>query len=275
MTRRNETDEPDKAMQQQFDFIDTLTASYGFIWRHRRMIALMAFFPLLIKIACLVIVFGLGLEEAYLRQGLLGLPSYFAEGALMAKLVIMAGKHGATINPAPPQNSRPVMAATLYYVLIKLFVAFVGGMGMIFIASQQGENAATSAEGSPAFLLASIFLMAFTIWAARLAWLYIPLAQGYAVENFLHRVRGMKISFIMIGTWLACYIPLGLLLIMTAGLFEGLLNHTPETPSTLYRFIVIIIQSALELTAILASTLAIGFGIHTIMSAPQSKGENA
>lgn len=263
---------------QQFDFIDTLTAAYGFLWRNRRIIAAMALVPLLIKIACLVVIFALGLEEAYLRQGLMALPAYFAEGALMARLIVMAGKDGTSLLPFPGKNDRRIMAATLYYVLIKLLLAFVGGIGMTFAIAQQdgGEAAAAaSAEGSPSLLFALIFLMGMGLWAARLAWLYVPLAQGYAAEVFLQRVRGMKISFVMIGTWLACYMPLGLMLIMLAGFFENFLGHSAETPSALYRFIIILIQSALDLIAGLASSLAIGFGIHAVMNAPQNKGENA
>jgi hypothetical protein len=259
---------------QHFDFIDTLTAAYGFLWRNRRVVLAMAFVPLLIKIACLVVIFAFGLETAYLRQGLLALPSYFAEGVLTAKLIIMAGRGGDVLYPAPARDDRRVMAATLVYVLVKLALAFAGGMGMMIIALQEA-NATAPADGSPSLLFAVIFLLGVMIWAARLAWLYVPVAQGYSMMAFLMRVRGLKISFVLIGTWLVCFVPLGLLLILVAGMLENVLGHTADDPSQIYRFVVIVLQAALDLLAGLVSSLAIGFGIHTIMSAPAPKGENA
>lgn len=257
---------------QHFDFIDTLTAAYGFLWRNRRLVSVMAFVPLLIKVACLVVTFALGLEEAYLRQGLLALPAYFAEGVLTAKLVIMAGRSGDVLLPAPPQDDRRVMAATLLYVLVKLGLAFVGGVGIMLVGAP-GDTGAAPVEGAPGLLFAVIFLLGFTVWAARLACLYIPLAQGYSIKAFLFRVRGMRISFILIGTWLLCFVPLGLVFVMIAGILVDILGHSPEAPSQLCRFVLIVIQSGLDLLAGLVSNLAIGFGIHTIMSVPEQKGE--
>ncbi|MCD8525800.1 MAG: hypothetical protein LRY62_01130, partial [Alphaproteobacteria bacterium] len=200
------------------------------------------------------------------------LPAYFAEGALLCRLVVMAGKNGKTIAPLPAANNRLVMAATLLYVLIKLAQAFAGGLGMEFAMHQQVQE--ENAEGSASLFFASLFLLGFTIWAFRLVWLYIPLVQGYSMIEFLHRIRGMKTSFVMIGTWLLCFVPLALLLIIVAGLLGDMLGHSEETPSNIYRFLIIFMQSGLELVAVILSTLAIGFGVHSIMSGGAPKPRN-
>lgn len=255
-----------------YDFIDTIVAAYAFLWRNRHVVLVMAFIPFLIKLACLITIFALGMETQYLRQGLVALPAYFAEGVLFAKLIVMAGKNGETLGPAPSSDNRGIMAATLLYVLIKITLAFGGGMGMMFVMENQADMAANESEASMPMFFAAMFLLGMMIWGFRLTWLYIPLAQGYGIKSLLHRIRGLPASFILIGTWMVCFIPLVLVMIMITGVAAGILGHTEETPSSLYHFVFIMVQAGFDILAGLLSTLAISFGFHTIMATPDKKG---
>lgn len=233
------------------------------------MVLALAFIPLLIKIACLVTIFALGMETQYLRQGLIALPSYFAEGVLFARLIVMAGKNGETLGPIPSSDDRRIMAASLLYVLIKLILAFVGGMGMAFVMAQEGKT--PDPEGSLSMFFAGIFVLGMMLWSFRLVWLYIPLAQGYAIMPLLQKMKGLQTSLVLLGTWLICFIPLALLLVISAGLIGNIVGHTEDAPSALYRFLIIIIQGGLDIVAGLVATLAISFGFHTIMATKKER----
>lgn len=252
---------------QTFDFIDSLMAAYGFLWRNRRIVAALAFVPVLIKIACFIVVYALGLEESWLRQGLLYLPAFFAEGVLLARLVVMAGRDGkAAPLVLPVSGNKNVMAATLAYVLIKLVLAFVAGIGMMSVEAQRAaESAGLDPQTSLGLFMASLFLMAFSLWAFRLTWLYVPLAQGYSPRAFLRRIQGMRISFVLIGLWLLCFVPMILVLVMSAGLLADIFGHAEETPSQIYRFAIIIVQSVLEIITLMLASVAVGLGVHHIM----------
>lgn len=253
-------------MQQKahsFDFVDAMAAACSFVWRYRRAVLALAMIPLIVKIACLVAIFGLGLENHYLRQGLVLLPAYFAEGVFLARLILMAGPGGESLLPMPPREDRRVMAATLAFVLIKIILAGLGGLGMEYAVVIQAQPEQT--EGSLALFFGLLFLLGATLWGVRLTWLYIPLAQGYGALELLRRIHGLRASFVMIGAWMLCFIPLLLALVMAAGFLADAMGHSEESPSHIYRFIVIVLQSGLELLANLLATLTIAFGVHTIM----------
>lgn len=254
---------------QDFDFIDMLGAALIFVWRHRRTVAALAVIPLIVKTACLVAIFALGLDTMYLRQGLVALPAYFAEGVFLSRLILMAGPRGETLLPYPAPDNRRVMVATLLFVLIKVVLAFIGGLGMDMAMALQ-QNAEAAENGSPGLFFTSLFALGFGLWAFRLTWLYIPAVQGYDIIAYLRRIEGFRTSFIMLGTWLLCFMPLALVLLFMVEAAAALLGHTEDAPSHLYRFVAIILQSGTELLANLLATLTLAFGVHHVMQEKKS-----
>ena len=71
----------------KYDAADCAVKAYGFVWGERHYLFKLAVFPLFIKLVCLVTVISMGYQFDFIRQSLLMLPSYFADGWVMSHLV--------------------------------------------------------------------------------------------------------------------------------------------------------------------------------------------
>lgn len=231
----------------------------------------MALIPFIIKIASLGLVFGFGLEENYLRQGLVLLPSYFAEGWLVARLIRMAvlGEYIEQRLSGDPRRDfdqfedhiRAVLSSTIIYVLIKLCLALL--TSLFADQMQHYEQMATPdpQEGNAATFLIALALLALILWAFRFLWLYIPAALGRSVEGFLKRISGIRGSFPLIATWLLCFVPLAVVLLLSLQMVGYVFGEGQETG---YLYAVITLQAFIDLVTMIITSIALGFGIQSL-----------
>lgn len=208
-----------------FDMIDAAGRSYRLVWQERHYLAQLAAVPILIKLLTYIIITRMGWEEHFLRQAIVFLPSYLADGWMLAHFVrlILLDQRWPFRPSGRPEADRAalrdradgVLAGTVAHALIKFLLA--GGIGLIVMAGlaapAPGTGAGTGA-GTGTSLAGAMALLAVTgagLWAFRLIWLYIPVTVGYAVRRILRDMGGYVTSFRLLGLWLVCCLPMFML----------------------------------------------------------------
>jgi hypothetical protein len=244
-------------MGKPFDIVDTAVAGYGKVWAERHFIGRMAFIPFIIKALLLTLIIIFGLEAEFLRQALIMLPAYFAEGWLMAVIarLVFYDEKAMGRDAGKPY----FMAGTLMYVLIKFLQN--GAMAI----AHSTESFSRDSETSPGTFLLALALFSFSIWAFRFLWVYIPLSLDLSIETILRLFRGAWLSLYIIGTWLLCFVPFMLLLILFTGIVVEPYESVEEIPVPM-QAVLVGIQAAVDMVVALVSTAAITCAFRAMIS---------
>ena len=248
-----------------FDFVECSTRSYSYIWQKRYEIGRLCGAVVLFKVMSFIAILLLGLEEFKLRQGLFLLPSYFLEGWAIA--LVMAGAINA-LKKTPIDydlQKRNAIAGAIVYTLIKLMLSFV--LGMAFEGQQVNPDGTVQQNGSlEAFAIACIMLV-IIIWSFRFLWVYVPVALGYGIEEFLVKFKKFSASFYMIGLWLLCFVPFAGLFLLLLEFFKMLLPQGAGLePSLMYMNAVGIVQAFFHFGVSLVSSLAMAYAVHSVFT---------
>ncbi|MCB1532850.1 MAG: hypothetical protein KDJ35_08270 [Alphaproteobacteria bacterium] len=264
----------------RFDFIESAASGYRFLMLQHELVGRMMLVPLLVKITSFVVITALALDDNYLRQGLMLIPSFFFEGwlvAQLARLAIFEEDVSALLTGDRRKDMeilhtrfRAVMAATLIYVLTKLVISFVSGLALQ--ANGGYQNTAAAVEPSSGGFLAAFIALGIAIWSFRYLWLYIPAALDYPMEDFLKRIRSFKVSVLMIATWMLCFIPLALMFMMISEVLVSIFpaDASGEVSMT-YRYIMVCVQAVLELLITIVSSVAMAYGLSSFYKKGQKR----
>lgn len=196
-----------------FDIIDAAGRGYRMVWQDRAALARLAAGPLLVKTVCYLAVMALGWQQDFVRQALVMLPSYLAEGWLLSRtarrvLTPVDEDGDVNVNGAERRGHPGSLAVTrgaAVYALTRFLLA-----GFAAVAYGNAADTASSA-GTPqgaAALAGGLFLLAGAVWGFRLLWLFIPAALNYPLRAYLAGLGGFSTSLSLIGTWLVCVAPL-------------------------------------------------------------------
>ena len=257
-----------------FDFIESASEGYKFVWEKRAEILPLAVLPFVVKIAIISVIMMMGLEENYLRQGLLLLPFYVAEGWFLSVVIRMAiwGDNTRTLQfsgdeLAPVAAIKALRAGVIMFTLIKVIGAAVAGLAM-------SSGLADTMQGKPVVsndpllsFVAATGLLLLTIWVFRLLWLYVPLALGYSARGYMAAMRGFKSSFQIIALWLLCFVPIFVVLMMSLEFINGVFPqaNVAEGGAGLAQIGITVLTSAAELTIDAISATAAAFAVHHMM----------
>ena len=262
-----------------FDIIDCTSQSYRFMWDHRAYVTRFSIPVIFAKIAAFVVFVLLGLEENFLRQGLLLVPVYFLEGWVIGQLVLMAlqiehtpkkvpgvndkqGPH--PLLPSPANVQRNIMASAVIYTLTKLALAFIIGMTM---QGHSPESAASAPPASGSMFIFVVVLIAMMIWAFRFFWIYIPMLLGKTPLQYLLRFKAFSSSFYLLGVWMLCFVPMAILMLLFTEFMAGVLSTFSLTEdATAFRIGLSVIQGTFDYLLALLSSLAVGFGVFSVFN---------
>lgn len=280
-------DQKDKMLQPilqpngKFDFVEAAAQAYKFVWDKKAILAQLALVPFLIKAVSFIIIVILGLESNYLRSGLILLPSYAAEGWLAAQAIRLA----IMLQPqrfaqVPLQNAlfdgpggyrSTLLAATILYALIKLTTAFMAGLVGTLENVQPADTVPYQISPVAGFIVAFGALV-FMVWAFRYVWLYVPVAMGYGLGEFLRRIRSFMLSFYMISLWLICFIPMVLMLLIVSEVMLTLFPMISDTEhSAAFTYAMVFVQSGIEILVSIIASVAMAFAVQSIMSPGKPK----
>lgn len=267
-----------------FDIIEASGKAYAVTFSERRYLARMAFWPVMIKIAVYFAVIGLGWQQYYLRQAVIMLPAFFAEGWLLAHYVrfLFLGQRWP-FRPTGDKKqdmsvlqdrARGVLSGALFYALAHFFL-----IGLFAAVQKDGMllPPPSALEGTPETderTLLSFFLMlgvfCGVIWAFRFIWLYIPASINYPVRRFLTHMAGFNSSFYLIGVWLICFVPFMLMFSMFSSLFLLEYYDRPNEIPLPLDFVLSVMNIIVGVIVSLISTAGVAYGIESVMR--QHKG---
>lgn len=255
-----------------FDIVAACKHGYSAVWNNRALVIRLAAIPVFVKIISYIFILGMGLETNFLRQGLILFPAYLLEGYLICTLVrITIFTHEPLIQPPGSaadsyyrQRGRDIQAGAVIYVLIKLMASLV--VASVFMTAPPDAAAAAEGQGSLAAFIIFAAFISFGIWAFRLIWVEVPVALGYSIREYLAKVRGYSFSFHLLSVWIMCLLPLWLAAMLVNDIVMGVTGHSAEAPSQFYRYSMVSIQSVFETAIIAVSSVAIGKGVHDIMT---------
>ena len=258
-----------------FDFIEASSKGYKFLWEERRAIARIAFPAAIIKFISYILITGFDMDQNFLRHGLILLPSFFAEGWLVA-YVIRRALYGESLPFQPhrekkwnPPPARFIHAGMAVYVLIWLALSFVNGMVMRAVSVEGVEGAASDVQDIPepgfGVYLFGIALLSLSMWLFRLLWLYVPVVMGYSIPAFIRRIKGYATSLYMVGTWLICYVPFILILMMFSDMALVAFPSESESVSKAYEFTMAAAKIIVSLATLVAASVAIAYGVQSMM----------
>lgn len=200
------------------DFVQPIDYAYRTVWRERQYLLRLAAVPLLIKIVCLQTIMALGWQDHFLRQSLVMMPSYLADGWMLAQFTrLLLLDQRWPFRPSGDaeadkailfDRARGIVSGMLVFALGRYilggFTHFVYGASQVTV-STPGEATTGGA------MVALVFLIA-TFWAFRFLWFYVPAAVNYSLMRFLKDLGGLAASFYMMLIWLGCFMPIFMLL---------------------------------------------------------------
>ena len=135
-----------------YNVTDSAMKGYALVWNERAYLFRLAIFPLLIKFVCAMTVIINGFEFDFVKQALLMLPSYFADGWVMSHLVrlIYLGQRWPFRPTGQPQNDMAmlrdraggIMAGTVSFALIEFLKT--GMVGFMFIGAMPPGSGTSS-----------------------------------------------------------------------------------------------------------------------------------
>lgn len=263
-----------------FNFVEAASKGYRFVWDERPLFLRLAFWPVVLKIATLIVVASLNLETNFLRQGLMLLPAYFLEGWLVAVAIRMAifgeyatlsaSAHTSQTSADPFTRQRCIMAGAVTYVLLKLAASLL--MGLFAEAAQREITAPPPPDPTVGAYFTVLVGFAIVIWAFRYVWIYIPVVFGYPARQFLKRIAVFSSSFYMLGLWFVTMVPLALLTIAFAKLLNMLLpGVAADVPSLAYIYAASSLQAVMDTLLALISSVGMAYGFREILAADNSK----
>lgn len=258
----------------RFEFIDSAASAYRFVVVQHQALYQMALVPFLIKLASFVLIVALNLDENFLRQGLVLLPSYFVEGWLVGKVLRFAvfGEIWPQALTGDPQKdamlyaerSKALKATMIVYVLIKMVLALITSYALSADAAYQASSAASEDPGTVSMIIA-VGLLFILLWSFRLLWLYIPVALGQSVKGFIMRLKSFSTSLYMLGTWFLCFIPVALLLLMVAQAVGSIFSiELAVEPPVAYTYFMVVVQAFVELLTAIVSSVAMAYTISAL-----------
>ncbi len=261
----------------KFDFIEAVVMAYKFVWAKRIVFLQLGFIPFLIKSVLFLLVVMFSLHDNYLRAGLILIPSYAAEGWLISqaiRLVLLVQARDfpnapflALSSPEAAVHRQTLLASVILYTLIKLAVAFLVGLMVYSRSVDVGPQTPTAEIPTLAAAFIGIGFVFITFWVFRYVWVYVPMAMGYAVKSYVTAVRHFITSFYMLALWMMCFVPVILALLLVSELFLQIFPPLdPQTPAPAFTYVMVFFQSAAEIVIALISSVAMTYGIYTLMN---------
>lgn len=264
----------------QFDFIESASEGYKFVWIHRASVLRLAAVPVILKVVGFVITYTLSLEDNFLRQGLLLVPSYIAEGYLIAFYVrwMLLNEYGNAValsgNPEEDDanlkdRTRLISAGMIVYVLIKMLLSL--SVGLALSAEQVSDANAAPPDSNIAFLFGALVLLGFALWAFRLIWIYIPLTLGIRINDYLYAIKGLGSSFYLLGAWVLCFIPIAFVFMLLLQIIQTMFGiEDLESAGFAIALLIGGIQSVADTLIAIVSSLAIARGLGEIFGLKKS-----
>lgn len=248
--------------QPSFDLINAVGHAYHFVWHNRRNIGRLVLLPLIIGLLCYSVVALLDYEQKYLRQAIILLPAFFAEGWMIVYLIRFIFRDPDKKTAVPMLHAdKNMQIGIVMYVLIKYLL--FGVMGLMWMSFDEAATLSLEGEPSSRLMAITVSIMFVALLFFRFFWLYIPAVLGITLKSYLYHTRGFQVTLQMAGVWLISFMPFFLLFSFVGSIvvspYEGV-TPLPLTP----KIILTTLQLFMELLVDIVSTASIAYGIKAL-----------
>jgi len=165
------------------------------------------------------------------------------------------------------QNRHDLLASALVYVLLKVILSVWVGLVMMGQGGLSPQEMSSESEPTPGIFMLALVMLGVTVWAFRFLWLYIPVALGFGMRDFIRAFKGFASSYYMIGLWVLCFTPLAVVMMVCS---EGVALVIPgaheEQPSVLYVQTMAIFQAVMDYVISLVSSVGMAYGIYAVLT---------
>jgi hypothetical protein len=251
-----------------FDIIEASGKGYRLVWQERGYLARLAFIPVLVKLICYTVAVVMGWETQFIRFSLAMLPSYLADGWMLAHLVrlIFLGQRWP-FRPGPDpeadafnlaERALGVSRGIAVFALTRLLLAGIVSYGYERLSAPYLAH--PQEPPPPHFVLFAPVLLLATLWGFRLIWLHIPAALNYPLRAFMRDIRGFSTSLHMVAVWLISMLPPILLYIFIVSLLMSPVRDAAHLPS-LIEFTLNIVHVVLDTIITLIATASVSYGM--------------
>lgn len=277
-----------------FEIMDAAGYGYYRVWKERRYLAKIAAIPFFIKFASTIAILALNLDDNQLRQGLIMLPSMFAQGWVLAQFLrtLLMNEYWPMQLPLIPDETiinkllnraRGIISSVLIYVLLGM-LAYVMRYGLYEImpsdeeldaaresvkAAEEAGQASGASGGNflmtIATLVPTLMAIAAVIWLFRFMWLYIPFAVLYPVRDYLKNLAGFMSSVKLLLLFFSCMAPITFLAVFCARIVFSLTDGMGESGDAIANFITIFIGSVSEICVALVTTAAFAWAMRSFL----------
>lgn len=256
-----------------FNIMEATSFGYRLAWRERRYLLYLAAVPILIKIVCHMTYIMLGWQGQLMRQALVMLPSFFADGWMLAHLSRLifydqrwpwrSSGDADKDRGVREERARGIMAGMIAFVVVEFLLAgFADGIYQL-AAAGFWENADPSMPEAMAMAVAAAGLL----WIFRYFWFYIPAAIGYPLPEFSVAMRGFATSVYMLAVWTACFMPGAILYQMTLAAFLPMEKDMGKGGE----FFAAVSGAVFDTAIVIVSTAAMARAIRSMIEAWQQK----
>lgn len=211
----------------RLNVLDSAVNGYKLVWANRQYLLKLALVPIALKYLCYVIIIAYDLQQDFIKQSIILLPAYMAEGWMLSHLVRLI-YFGQTW-PYRPQGdarqdliilqdkARGIMAGILAYTIFKYLTGAYLAVAYQLISITEGVEA----DAVPtSIMIAMLVLPVFAFWAFRFLWLHIAAAANYDLKRFVLKIRGFWSSLPILSIWFLCFFPMFFLLMtITSAIF--------------------------------------------------------
>ena len=122
-------------------------------------------------------------------------------------------------DPPPQDIERNIKASMIIYVLGELCMSFLVGMTMLGAEESANVNPQSAPDMSFQEFTAIILVLGVVIWGFRFFWMYVPVIMGRHPLDYLKIFSGFSSSFLLIGVWLLCLVPISLVMLVLSEVF--------------------------------------------------------
>lgn len=252
------------------DIIQSAEIAYKKTWAERHYLLPMLILPLLIKYFFFTVA-SIAVEgENFLRMSLIMLPSYFAEGWLLAHWVrtIVMG-HRWPFRPTGDDKAdikslklrgRGVLSGAVCFTIIHMAIAGYFAFFMSYIPVDMKPE-----DADPSVAIVGMTMLVATVMLFRFVWFYIPLSVNTPPRLFLKVVKPISVTFQLLGLWLVCAVPAVVMLQFLSGLFSGVEGES----NLIVDNISVLIRITIDMIKNLIATAGLTIAIMTLLGLKQ------
>lgn len=267
-----------------FDFVKATLDGYRFAWVRRADLIKFSIPVVFVSVFCNLMVIYTGAEENALREGLILLPAFFAQGLFVAELVrytlydepfILWGytrrSHLEEFTELyrerqlDTERKRHVQGGMVIFVLVSIINSVLRGLsGPLAEGGEDSPASSPALEDFPVFVFQSAIvavILLVALWFVRVGFLYIGFSAGYGIKAYFKKLKGLSSS---VSLFLCAFMIFFLMAVPLALMYGFLGQLLAESPGIKVVSLVVFGEMS-KVLAQVVTTIGCSYGVREMM----------